>query len=150
MEKAFPAAFVLLALYCARTDLRSLRIPDRALLAFAVPALAIDLLEGGASYARFAAALASGLALWGAGRLSRAGMGFGDVKLGAAGGYALGFFGAWTMLAVAAAAGLVAFAVRGKRGREGRLPFAPFLALGAVAGALVAMKGGIDPLSIDR
>jgi leader peptidase (prepilin peptidase) / N-methyltransferase len=131
------ASLVLLAAVVTVTDLRCRVIPDVALLGaltFAVPVCALsepcDLPE------RLLAAIgASGFLL--AAALARPdGMGLGDVKLAGVLGFYLGVRVVESLLIAFAAgslAGLVVLARHGWAGRHRTIPFAPFLALGALA-----------------
>ena len=124
-------------LACAATDLLAYRVPD----AVTVPALALALVLSAAAggpelaSALMAAAMAGGLLLLAA-VLTRGGLGGGDVKLGALIGAALGL----PMAAFALAAGIVigGFVVIGLYAmrwleKDQAFPFAPFLALAALA-----------------
>ncbi|MBN1243778.1 MAG: prepilin peptidase [Spirochaetales bacterium] len=132
--------FLLVAIVSAVIDSRTFRIPDALTGGFALFALSLDLLDGGLGAERALAALLAGMILMLAGRVSGAGIGLGDVKLGAAGAYALGLVGGWVMLAVASGLGVsLALISRRRNGPKEsgsssavRVPFAPFLAAGAI------------------
>jgi len=124
--------FELGAVPLAIIDIKERRIPDRILLPIGAMLIALDAVAGGIDFPALAAAVATSIAMIGAGRLSRSGMGMGDVKMGAAGAFALGPAGAWLMLIAAAMLG-IAYGIGRTRNRENRydIPFAPFLAIGA-------------------
>jgi leader peptidase (prepilin peptidase)/N-methyltransferase len=119
------------------TDLRTRLVPDRALLAASAVGLAVlvidvphDLPE------RLICALGAGGFLLAAALIRPNGMGLGDVKLAAVLGLYLGT-SVVTALLVAfgagALAGLAIVAVGGWEARSRAIPFAPFLAIGALA-----------------
>ncbi|MET7681249.1 A24 family peptidase [Streptomyces sp. NPDC005423] len=132
----------------AAVDLRVRRLPDVLTLPFAGAALALlgvaALLPEHAG--RWPAALYGALAL-GAGHallllLDPGGMGFGEVKLALGAGAVLGWYG-WPTVLLGSCAGFVCgalyagvLAVAGRAGREGALPFGPFLLAGAFLGVL--------------
>ncbi|MEV8567005.1 A24 family peptidase [Streptomyces sp. NPDC051322] len=75
------------------------------------------------------------------------GMGFGDVKLAAGLGIALGWYG-WGVLLLGAFAGFlyggvygVGLMLRGRAGRKTAMPFGPFMAAGALTGVLLGGFG---------
>lgn len=162
MSDAFPletaltaAAYVVFAgaaLALIRSDIREHRLPN----AIVLPAtFAVAALLAGASWAggdpaammrAIVGALALGsfyLALWGVGR-RRGGMGGGDVKLAVLVGLFLAWHG-WAALALGSAAAFVlgggvavALLVRRRATSRTRIPFAPYMLLGACLGALLA------------
>jgi leader peptidase (prepilin peptidase)/N-methyltransferase len=119
------------------TDLRWRVVPDAALvaaLALAVPLSA--LVDPAALPARLLAALGAGGFLLAAALMRPDGMGLGDVKLAAVLGVYLGPAVIEALLVAFLAgsiAGLVLLARHGWQARSRTIPFAPFLALGALA-----------------
>ena len=130
---AYAAAF----LVCAATDLLSFRVPNAATYPGIAGALAamIFMPDGQADSALVGGAVAGGLFL-ALGIASRGGIGLGDVKLAAFAGLALGWPIVFSALLIAALAGGVvsglALLLR-LRGRRDPLPYAPFIAVAAVA-----------------
>jgi leader peptidase (prepilin peptidase)/N-methyltransferase len=131
------ASIALLACAVTVTDLRSRLVPDAALLAGLAIALAVCLSSDPAGVpGRLLAGAAAAGFLLAAALLRPDGMGLGDVKLAGV----LGFYlGARVIEAMAVAfaagslAGLAMFARHGWEARRRTIPFAPFLALGALA-----------------
>jgi leader peptidase (prepilin peptidase) / N-methyltransferase len=123
------------------SDLRTRLIPDAALLASLLVALPVCLLfEPGGIPARLVAGLAAAGFLLAAALIRPDGMGLGDVKLAGVLGVYLGPAVAEAMLIAFGAgsvAGLVLLGRHGWSARHRTIPFAPFLALGALV-ALVA------------
>ncbi len=124
-----------IAAVAAMTDLRCGYVFDRVLLAGGTALLAVEVTHGtlGAALAGGAAAASTMTVPW---ALSRArGMGFGDVKLAGVLGCALGPSGAmralWFAFVVGAIVAVACIVIR-RGARERTLPFAPFLAIGAV------------------
>ena len=120
-------------------DLRTRLVPDAVLLAGMLLALPVCLLADPCGVpGRLAAMAGAGGFLLVAALIRPDGMGLGDVKLAAVLGFYLGAGVAEAMVvafAIGSVAGLVLLARHGWRGRSITIPFAPFLALGA----LVAM-----------
>jgi leader peptidase (prepilin peptidase) / N-methyltransferase len=119
------------------TDLRARLVPDRALVAATVVAIGVGAIaDPGGLPEHLAAALGAGGSLLLAALVRPGGMGLGDVKLGAVLGLYLGP-AVLTALLIAfvagAVAGLVIVARRGWEACFRTIPFAPFLAIGAVA-----------------
>jgi prepilin signal peptidase PulO-like enzyme (type II secretory pathway) len=118
------------------SDLRTRLVPDRALLASLLVAVPVCLLSDAAAVpARLLASLCAGGFLLAASLIRPDGMGLGDVKLAAVLGFYLGADVAEAMIVAFAAgslAGLALIARYGWRARSRTIPFAPFLALGAV------------------
>jgi Type IV leader peptidase family. len=119
------------------SDLRTRLVPDGALgasLAIAVPVCLLS--DPGAMPERLVAGLGAGGFLLAAALIRPSGMGLGDVKLAGVLGIYLGA-GVIEAMVVAFAAGSVAgLALLARHGWEARsrtIPFAPFLALGALA-----------------
>jgi leader peptidase (prepilin peptidase) / N-methyltransferase len=129
----------LLALLATVTvsDLRRRIVPDRVLaaaLAMALPLCALD--EPAALPPRLLAALGAGAFLLAAALWRPDGMGLGDVKLAALLGIYLGPAVVEALLVAflaGAVAGLAIVACHGWAARSRTIPFAPFLALGALA-----------------
>ncbi len=125
------------------SDLRSRLVPDAALLASLAVALPVCLLsDPGDLPGRLVAGLAAGGFLLAAALIRPDGMGLGDVKLAGVLGVYLGPAVTEAMLVAFAAgsvAGLVLLARHGWSARNRTIPFAPFLALGALA-ALAAQS----------
>ncbi|HTW83424.1 MAG TPA: A24 family peptidase [Candidatus Sulfotelmatobacter sp.] len=137
---AAPATAIAGTLIAAAIDLRTGLIPDPISGTTALVALAAAALNGTLPTA-LAGSVAAGGALW---LLHAAtggrGLGLGDVKLGAAIGAALGPAAAFVALGAAftfgALAGIALLLAR-RATRRSALPFAPFLALGTLAGAVL-------------
>jgi leader peptidase (prepilin peptidase)/N-methyltransferase len=119
------------------TDLRWRIVPDRALLAALVVALPLCLVDDPASLpGRLLAAAGAGAFLLAAALLRPDGMGLGDVKLAAVLGVYLGpavIEAVLVAFLAGSAAGMVLLARHGWGARSRTIPFAPFLALGALA-----------------
>ena len=130
-------SLVLLAAVVTVSDLRSRTIPDAALLAALGLAGPVCLLTdpSGLPERLLAAAGAAGFLL--AAAVARPdGMGLGDVKLAGVLGFYLGARVIESLLVAFGAgslAGLMVLARHGWAGRRRTIPFAPFLALGALA-----------------
>lgn len=124
----------------AATDLEQRIIPNRLMAAAAVLALVLwTLADPSRLPENLIAGAAAGGFLLTAALVYPAGMGMGDVKLAAVMGLFLGrsvgpalFIG----FAAGALAGLALVAARGAAARKQGVPFAPFLALGGIAGLL--------------
>jgi leader peptidase (prepilin peptidase)/N-methyltransferase len=118
------------------SDLRSRLVPDAALLASLAVTVPVCLLfDPGGVPGRAAAGLAAGGFLLVAALIRPDGMGLGDVKLAGVLGVYLGPAVAEAMLVAFAAgsvAGLVLLVRHGWSARGRTIPFAPFLALGAL------------------
>jgi leader peptidase (prepilin peptidase)/N-methyltransferase len=130
------ASLVGLLAVVTATDLRSRLVPDRALvisLLVAIPICALS--DPGDLPARLVAGLGAGGFLLAAALIRPDGMGLGDVKLAAVLGVYLGAAVIEAMVVAFAAgsvAGLVLLARHGWGARRRTIPFAPFLALGAL------------------
>lgn len=142
-------ALVLLAL----VDRAVQRLPDVLTLPIAAVTAALlgaaALLPG--ARGSWTGALLGGLALGGGYfvlfLINPNGMGFGDVKLAAGLGLALGWYG-WGVLLLGAFAGFVYGALygvglilRGRAGRKSAMPFGPFMVAGALTGLLLGGFG---------
>jgi leader peptidase (prepilin peptidase)/N-methyltransferase len=118
------------------TDLRTRLVPDRALLAATAIGLALLIFDQpGELPERLTCALGAGGFLLSAALIRPDGMGLGDVKLAAVLGLYLGIPVATALLVAfgaGALAGLVTVVVGGWEARSRAIPFAPFLALGAL------------------
>ena len=123
------------------SDLRTRLVPDAALaasLAVAIPVCVLS--DPGGVPGRLLFGFASGGFLLAAALIRPDGMGLGDVKLAGVLGIYLGARVAEAMLVAFAAgsvAGLVVLARHGWSARSSTIPFAPFLAFGALV-ALIA------------
>jgi leader peptidase (prepilin peptidase) / N-methyltransferase len=135
------ASLVVLLGFVTLTDLRTRLVPDLALAAGLAVALPVCLLSDPDGVPeRLLAGLAAGAFLLAAALIRPDGMGLGDVKLVAVLGVYLGAVVAEAILVAFAAgsiAGLVLLARHGWSARSHTIPFAPFLAFGALV-ALVA------------
>jgi leader peptidase (prepilin peptidase)/N-methyltransferase len=131
------ALLILLAAVVTVSDLRSRRIPDLALLtALALAAPVCALSDPSGLPERLLAATAAGGFLLTAALLRPDGMGLGDVKLAGVLGFYLGSRVVEALLiafAVGSLAGLLVLLRHGWAARHRTIPFAPFLALGALA-----------------
>jgi leader peptidase (prepilin peptidase) / N-methyltransferase len=118
------------------SDLRTRLVPDAALLASLAVALPVCLFsDPDAVPERLLAGLAAGGFLLAAALIRPDGMGLGDVKLAGVLGFYLGTRVAEAMLVAFAAGsivGLVLLARHGLAARSRTIPFAPFLAIGAL------------------
>lgn len=150
------AAWLTLALFIAGgipisiVDAREHRIPNRMLfpLAAAVSASLTAQTALSGDVGRLAAAVGLGAALWAVYALLSlfGGIGFGDVKLGGLIGLMLG----WHSLAAVIAATILAYLLSAphaialvlrKDGRGRRIPFGPYLVLGAAIAGTLALLG---------
>jgi leader peptidase (prepilin peptidase) / N-methyltransferase len=124
------------------TDLRSRLVPDRALLAAtAVAVVLLALADPAELPARLVWSLGAGGFLLATALIRPGGMGLGDVKLAAVLGLYLGPAVVPALLlafASGSVAGLAIIARRGWAARSRSIPFAPFLAAGAVAALLLS------------
>jgi leader peptidase (prepilin peptidase)/N-methyltransferase len=118
------------------SDLRTRLVPDGALaasLAIAVPVCLLS--DSGAMLERLVAGLGASGFLLAAALIRPDGMGFGDVKLAGVLGIYLGAAVIEAMVVAFAAgsvAGLVLLARHGWEARSRTIPFAPFMAIGAM------------------
>ncbi|MCK9897467.1 A24 family peptidase [Frankia sp. AgB32] len=148
------AYLTVLGVWLAAVDLRVHRLPDHLVLP-AYPALAVlfgfaalvDAAPGRLARAGVAAA-GSWLAFWVLHRVSRGGLGRGDVKLAGLLGGALGWLG-WPSVAGGFCAGVLvgglcalALLAVGRVGRHDRLPYGPFLLVGAW---YAVVRAGVHP-----
>ncbi len=133
------ASLLLLLGVVTVSDLRTRLVPDGALVASLAIAVPVCLLsDPGAMPGRLIAGLAAAAFLLGAALIRSDGMGLGDVKLAGVLGVYLGAAVIEAMvvaLAAGSVAGVVLLARHGWKARSRTIPFAPFLAIGA----LVAM-----------
>jgi leader peptidase (prepilin peptidase)/N-methyltransferase len=118
-------------------DVRTRLVPDRALVAALLVGLAVIAVDDPASLsARMLAALTAGGFLLVGALIRPDGMGLGDVKLAGVLGLYLGEAVIVALLVAFAAGSLAGLALLFRHGWEARsrtIPFAPFLALGAIA-----------------
>jgi leader peptidase (prepilin peptidase) / N-methyltransferase len=130
------ASLLVVACVVTLADLRSRLIPDRPLLSGLVFALAVCLITDPAGVpARLAAGAAAAGFLLATALVRPDGMGLGDVKVAGVLGFYLGGGVLVAMLVAFAAgslAGMVLIARHGWEARRRTIPFAPFLALGAL------------------
>jgi leader peptidase (prepilin peptidase)/N-methyltransferase len=138
---AIVAAYVAVLIVCTGTDVLAYRVPNVITYPAILVALAIGLVHPDANKLDV---LAGGLLTGGVflvmSIVTRGGMGMGDVKLAFFTGFALGLtFGVHALLVTAIVGGVVAVAllVTNIRDRRDPIPYAPFIALGAVAVFLV-------------
>ena len=131
-EAALSALLLAVAAATTLTDLRERRIPNRVTGPAAVAAVAIGcVLDLDGEPVRLAAGAAAAVFLGVAALLNPAGMGLGDAKLAGVMGLALG-----PPVAVAILVACAAGTAYGLAARAATLPFAPFLALGALSVSL--------------
>jgi prepilin signal peptidase PulO-like enzyme (type II secretory pathway) len=134
---ALEGSLVALLAVVTFTDLRSRLVPDIALALALMAALPLCLLSEPASVpGRLIAAWGAGIFLLAAALIRPSGMGLGDVKLAAVIGFYLGarvLEALLVALAAGSVAGLVLLARHGWSARRRTIPFAPCLALGALA-----------------
>jgi leader peptidase (prepilin peptidase)/N-methyltransferase len=130
------ASLVALLATVTLTDLRQRIVPDRVVLAGAIVASGLlALTDPGLLPGRVAWALGAGGFLLAAALARPDGMGLGDVKLAAVLGLYLGHGVVAALLAAfatGALAGVAIISARGWQARSQAIPFAPFLALGAL------------------
>jgi leader peptidase (prepilin peptidase)/N-methyltransferase len=136
------ATLLTLLLTVTLTDVRARLVPDRALLAACLVMLAVAAAFEPASLpGRALAAFGAGGFLLAATLIRPEGMGLGDVKLAAILGFYLGPGVVQALLFAFVCGSLYGLALLARHGWEARartIPFAPFLALGAVC----ALAGG--------
>jgi leader peptidase (prepilin peptidase)/N-methyltransferase len=118
------------------SDLRTRLVPDGALLASVLVAISVCVVtDPDGVPVRLLAGLCAGGFLLAAALIRPDGMGLGDVKLAAVLGFYLGAGVIDAMVisfAAGSVAGLVLIARNGWKARSRTIPFAPFLALGAL------------------
>ena len=118
------------------SDLRTRLVPDGTLLASLLVAISVCVVtDSNGVPVRLLAGLCAGGFLLAAALIRPDGMGLGDVKLAAVLGFYLGAGVIEAMVisfAAGSVAGLVLIARNGWRARSRTIPFAPFLALGAL------------------
>jgi leader peptidase (prepilin peptidase) / N-methyltransferase len=118
------------------SDLRTRLVPDGPLLASVLVAISVCVVtDPDGVPVRLLAGLCAGGFLLAAGLIRPDGMGLGDVKLAAVLGFYLGARVIEAMVisfAAGSVVGLVLIARNGWRARSRTIPFAPFLALGAL------------------
>lgn len=135
------ASVIGIGLLISVIDARSYRIPDFLVFLTGCVSVLFTWTEGwGLLRFRIFAALTGGLVLLFL--HLRKGLGLGDVKYGTVLSYAVGLYGTWIMLAVASLTGMVWYFMRGRSPLQ-KIPFAPFLTLGALVTFLwKGMEGG--------
>lgn len=131
-EALVAAALTLVAAALALFDLRRGRLPDWLTLPLAAAGLLrgwrLGVLADGALGCVLGFAVFAGLAVGYRRLRGREGLGFGDVKLAAAGGAWIGWQGLPSAVLLAAAAALAVAAARGRLQAAERIPFGAFLA----------------------
>jgi prepilin signal peptidase PulO-like enzyme (type II secretory pathway) len=131
------SALIVALLICTVTDLLRYRVPNAVTYPGIILALVAAATMPGADLSNaFIAAIVGGGAFLLMSILTRGGMGLGDVKLAALIGAALGLPAAYQALFLGVfAAGiiLIALLIVGVVGRKQAVPYAPFLAMAAVA-----------------
>jgi len=134
------AAMTAMLAVCVRSDLRERIIPNSAIAAGAIAAIAIAAAtDPGEIGARALCAAAAGGFLLAPALSKPRSMGMGDVKLAAVLGLFLGPAVVTAMLVAFFAGSLAGLQLAIRHGRAARtmaIPFAPFLALGALVAAL--------------
>ncbi len=139
------SALVLALLLCTGTDLLEYRVPN--VVTYPSTALALGaaaLFPDGNVLNALVAALAGGLIFLLLAIITRGGLGLGDVKLAALIGAALGFPGGYQALVIGVMAGgfvILGLFLTGVVSRKQAVPYAPFLALSAVA--VVLTQGAV-------
>lgn len=109
-------------------------------LGLSVRILPIPLLLGSSLLASLTGLLAGGLLFYAVALISRGGMGGGDIKLIAMIGAFLGWQGAFFTIFVAALTGSlvgITLMLLGRKGRKDKIPFGPYLSLGAIVFTLM-------------
>jgi leader peptidase (prepilin peptidase)/N-methyltransferase len=141
VQAAAVSALLASLLICTATDLLRFRVPDVITYPSIVLALlAALLMPGGEPLRALVAAAAAGLVFLVLAVLTRGGIGLGDAKLAALIGASLGLPAAYEALVLGVfAAGVIilVFLLAGLVSRRQALPYAPFLALAAIAVVLV-------------
>jgi prepilin signal peptidase PulO-like enzyme (type II secretory pathway) len=137
------SALLVALLICTATDLLSYRVPNLVTYpAIALALLAATVMPGADTTGAAAAALLAGGAFLVLAILTRGGIGLGDAKLAALIGAALGLPAAYQaiLLGVLSAGAIMAVLLLiGLVGRRQALPYAPFLAMAAIA--VVLLRG---------
>lgn len=133
---ALDASLVALLGVVTVSDLRTRRVPDRAMLTGLLVAIPVCLIsDPGAVPGRLLACVSAGGFLLAAALIRPDGMGLGDVKLAAVLGFYLGAGVIEAMVisfAAGSVAGLALLVRHGWRARTRTIPFVPFLALGTL------------------
>ena len=109
-------------------------------LGLSVGILPLPLLLGSSLLASLTGLLAGGLLFYAVALISRGGMGGGDIKLIAMIGAFLGWQGAFFTIFVAALTGSlvgITLMLLGRKGRKDKIPFGPYLSLGAIVFTLM-------------
>ncbi|HEY8171981.1 MAG TPA: A24 family peptidase [Dehalococcoidia bacterium] len=133
---AIVAAYVAVLIVCTGTDVLAYRVPNVVTYPAILGALAIGLLLDDANKADvLVGGLLTGGTFFVMAIVTRGGMGMGDVKLAFFTGFALGLtFGVQALLITAIAGGVIAVLLLAARLRDRRdpIPYAPFIAGGAL------------------
>ncbi|HET6615170.1 MAG TPA: A24 family peptidase, partial [Dehalococcoidia bacterium] len=136
LHVAIVAAYAAVLIVCTGTDVLAYRVPNVVTYPAIVAAITIGLVMPDANNADVlvGGALSGGIFL-AMSILTRGGMGMGDVKLAFFTGFALGLtFGVNALLLTAIGGGIIAVVliVLRLRNRHDPIPYAPFIALGAL------------------
>ncbi|MFZ5639862.1 MAG: prepilin peptidase [Bacillota bacterium] len=135
-----------LMLVVAVVDLKSMIIPNRLVIFGIISGILLGFVRGRPDWLEMSlGCVAGGGILLLVSFVSRGGMGMGDVKLGAVMGIYLGWPGVLTAIFLAAFAGAVTgvlLIVSRSRTRQHKIPFGPFLAMGAVISFLRSLGWG--------
>ncbi len=130
------AGYVSALIVCTGTDVLAYRVPNVITYPSILAAIVIGMLMPDASVASvWAGGLITGGTFLAMSIATRGGMGMGDVKLAFFVGFALGLtFGVYAMLITAIAGGVIAVLLMVTRIRDRRdpIPYAPFIAIGAM------------------
>jgi prepilin signal peptidase PulO-like enzyme (type II secretory pathway) len=135
---AVVTAYVSVLLLCASTDVLSFRVPNVVTYPAIIGALIIGMTMPGADIAEALAggALAGGVLLLPALLTGGVGMGMGDVKLVAFGGFAVGFANvapALLFMGLGGGGAAILLLLSGRRKRREPIPYAPFISAGVLA-----------------
>jgi prepilin signal peptidase PulO-like enzyme (type II secretory pathway) len=141
LHLAIAAAYVSVLIVCTGTDMLAYRVPNIVTYPAILAAITVGMVVPGASVADV---WAGGLIIGGTFLVmsiaTRGGMGLGDVKLALFVGFALGLgLGIMSLLITAIAGGVIAvlLMLTGLRSRRDPIPYAPFIAMGALFVILV-------------
>lgn len=144
-QAAAVSLFVAALVVCTATDLLRYRVPNAITYPGIILALAASLLMPDADLAAaVAAAVMGGLLFFVMALITRGGLGLGDVKLAVLIGAALGLQSGYEALLLGVTAGgvfILLLFVSGVVHRRQAVPYAPFLALAAVA--VVLLRGAV-------
>lgn len=143
------AVFAAFALPITAFDLREMRIPDELSLGGAAVAAALAVVSAGCSLPQLALEALVGFGVFWAISVATGGkLGLGDAKYSVLIALSLGMYAWLTTIAVASAAALavaLALVPRDQAPRDERIPFAPFLTLGAAVSVALQrlLPGGL-------